>query len=167
MPTNQGILLPVIDAYVRGGSYAGTNSGTDTTLLIKKSNNAEHNREAYFKFNISSVSTISNAKLRIYAASTADPITTTVFPVTNTSWTETGITWNNRPTRGAALSSKTINGTTSKWYELDVTNYLKSEKAAGRNIVGLALANATETEQLLKLNSREATVTRPHLLVTP
>ena len=168
MPTNQGILLPVIDAYVRGGSYSGTNSGTDTTLLVKKSNNAALNREAYFKFNLSSVSTIAQAKLRIYAASTTtSPVTTTIFPVANTSWTETGITWNNRPTRSAALTSKTINGTTSIWYELDVTNYLKSEKAAGRNIVSLALANATVTKQLLKLNSREATVNRPQLVIIP
>lgn len=168
MPTNKGILLPVIDAYVRGGSYASTNSGTDTALFVKKYNNASLNREAYFKFNLSSVSTISKARLRIYAASTAtSPITTTIFPVANTSWTETGITWNNKPTRGAALTSKTINGTTSAWYELDITNYLKSEKAARRNIVSLALANGTVTDQLLKLNSREATVNQPQLVITP
>lgn len=168
MPTNKGILLPVIDSSVRDGSYAGTNSGTDTTLFVKKANVAGYTREAYFKFNLSSVSTISNAKLRIYAASTTtSPITTTVFPVANTSWTETGIIWNNKPTRSAALTSKTINGTTSTWYELDVTNYLKSEKAAGRNIISLALANGTATDQLLKLNSREATANQPQLVITP
>jgi hypothetical protein len=32
-------------------------------------------------------------------------------------------------------------GTTKKWYELDVTSFLKSEKAAGRNVVTLVLKN--------------------------
>ncbi len=165
MPNNKGILLPVMDAYVRDGSYTNSHLGTETTLAVKKSSSPDYNREAFLKFNLSSVNTISKAKLRIYAASTT--ATTTVFPVADTSWNETGINWNNKPSRGTAITNRTITGNTYKWYELDVTNYVKSEKAAGRNIISLVLANQSTTSQLLQLKSREANSNQPQLVVTP
>ena len=50
----------------------------------------------------------------------------------DSTWGESTLTWNTRPTTGAALASTTIATSTQKWYEWDVTSFLQAERAAGR-----------------------------------
>lgn len=161
-------LTPTADAHVRDGSSANTNFGTATTIEVQSSGTTGENRDAYFKFDLSSVGDINNGKLRIFAStSAAGSVTTSVYPVSNTTWTEAAINWNNRPTLGSpALSSVTINGTTFQTYELDVTGYLISERMAGRNTVTLALHNPSNSTIFVKVNSKEAASNKPQLAIT-
>jgi len=61
------------------------------------------------------------------------------------------------------------NSTTARWYELDVTAYLRAEKAAGRNVVALALKNLANSTPYVTFSSKEATTAanRPQVLVVP
>ncbi len=157
------------DAYVQDGTGANTNFGLATSLKVEtdsKTNNSK-NFDTYLKFDVSGATgNITSAKLRIFASSsTAAGVSTTAYSVPTTSWTETGITWNNKPARNATLGSATINSTTFSTYDLDVTTYVRSEKSAGRDVISLALHNATSTV-FVTLNSREAAANKPQLIVT-
>ncbi|MET0650390.1 MAG: Ig-like domain-containing protein [Pyrinomonadaceae bacterium] len=163
-------LTPTADAHVRDGASAATNFGTAATIEVLTSGTTGENRDAYFKFDLTNVGDISNAKLRVNAAlSAAGSVTASVYPVSNTSWTEAAVNWNNRPALGSpALASVNVSGTAFAWYELDVTNYLVAEKSAGRSVVTLALHNAATSAVFIKINSKEAATNKPELsVVTP
>jgi hypothetical protein len=159
---------PTADTHVRDGSSAGTNFGTATTIEAQTSSTAGQNRDAYFRFDLTNVGDINNAKLRIFAGtSAAGSVATSVYPVINITWPETTTNWNNRPALGSpVLNSVTVSGTTLAWYEIDVTNYVMGEKIAGRNLVTLALHNPSLSTIFIKVNSREATTNKPQLAVS-
>jgi hypothetical protein len=169
-------LYPIADAYVQDGTAANTNFGTANPLLLQTNNtlNVGKNRDVYFTFDLSGVTrSISSVKLRIYAAvSASGSVGTSAYSVANTGWIESGtgsITWNNKPARSStALTGATATVTTTAFtkYDIDVTSYVKSEKAAGRNIVSLALHDASSTTLNLLVNSRESATNKPQLFIT-
>ena len=90
-------LLATSDAYVQDGSAAGTNYGTATNLLVKNDATG-YNRWTYLKFDLTGISSLTSATLRLYLQSTGTAnITAGVYAEDVTSWTETGLTWNTRP----------------------------------------------------------------------
>jgi uncharacterized delta-60 repeat protein len=174
---NEGAATPVTlrataDAYVRDGSYAGQNFGSGAELQLKKSSGVGSSREFYLKFDLSNVSSVANAKLRLNAKidhATQSP-QVALYPIANTSWGEGTINWNNRPQLPAgvaALASQIVKGSAVKYYEFDVTTYLAAEKAAGRNAVTLLVRSLTATDPYLIFTSDEASANRPELVVTP
>jgi hypothetical protein len=157
------------DSYVQDGTSASTNFGTVTPLLLKTTNTSGQKRDVYFKFDLSGLSqSIVNAKLRISAAlSAAGSVGTSGNSVTDTTWSESGITWNNKPAITAIPgSTATVTSTTFATYELDVTTYIVNEKAAGRNVVSLALHNGSNSTPHILVNSREAASNKPQLVIT-
>jgi PKD repeat protein len=166
-------LAPTADAYVRGGSSAGTNFGSATTLTVQENSSSSNDRWSYVKIDLTSVPSITNAKLRLFgalSATTGTTVQTAAYAVASTSWTEAGLTWNNKPALGAtALATVTMvnSSTTARWYEWDVTAYLQQEKAAGRNVVTLGLKNLATSTPNDVFNSRQATSNHPELLVVP
>jgi len=167
-------LGPTADSYVRASS-AKSNFGTANPLTVQQGSSTSNQRWTYVTFDLTSVPTISNARVRLFgavSATTSTLVQTAVYPVSDTTWTETGLTWNNRPASGTtALATVTIvgNSTTARWYELDVTAYLRAEKAAGRNVVALALKNLANSTPYVTFSSKEATTAanRPQVLVVP
>ena len=159
--------LAIADAYVRDGSYSNLNYGTSTILEVQTNSGTGTNRDAYFKFDVSNISSnISSAQLKVFASvSTNAPVTNTVYSVTNTSWGETTITWSNKPPRGVALSTNILNGTNGAWYLYDVSSYIRSQRAAGSNWVSLALHDPINTAWLISINSRENASNNPALVV--
>jgi hypothetical protein len=159
-------LNPTADSYARDGSYAITNYGTSQSLYARTTTSTGYNRDVYMKFSLSSVSTVKLAKLRIYAASgTAAAVTVTAFGVADTSWTENGITCNNKPVRGLSFGSTVVSGTTPTWYELDLTSYVQSAKAAGKNVISIALHSPSEASTYIKMNSKESPTSRSQLVI--
>jgi CSLREA domain-containing protein len=156
-------------AHVRDGSYRFANYGSIQGLEVKKSTTG-YNRETYLQFDTSNVATLSGAKLRLYGAlmDTVSPsIQIGVFASPVVNWSESGITWANKPSTGpTAVATKTITGTTKKWYEIDLTTFLKAEKAAGRNVVTLVLRSNTFTSTLCTFAADEA-VNGPLLVIQP
>jgi acid phosphatase len=137
-------------------------------LLDVKTNTSGLNREAFLKFDTASAAgTVSSARLRFYGKlSAAGTMATGVYTVPNTGWKETTATWANSPKFGARLGSVTVASTSARWYELDVTAYVRAERAAGHTTVSLGLHSLGFTVAKLSLNSREASSNRPELVVT-
>src|SRR5439155_14112299 len=128
-----GTFNATADAYVRDGSFSGTNFGSAPELQVKTSGSG-FNRHGYLKFDMFGVNAINSAKLRVFGrlSDTQNTnVATSLFSVANTSWTEGGITFNNEPAAGATpLATATIIDNTARFYDFDVTAYLKGEKAA-------------------------------------
>jgi hypothetical protein len=165
-------LPPTADAYVRDGSSAPANFGTATTLQTQSSATAGNNRETYLKFDLTTVSSISSAKVRLFGAlsdTTSSNVPAAIFSVASTTWVESGsgsVTWNTKPVSGATgLASSTITDNVSRWYEWDVTAYLQAEKTAGRSIVSLVIKNSAQSSAFASFNSREAATNQPQLVL--
>ncbi len=158
---------PTADAYVQGANNANKNFGTATQLKARTNATAAKNFDSYLKFDMSTVPAFSAVKLRLYAALSGNgSVSATISAVSNTTWGETTITWNNKPAVGAALASGTVTNKTFAWYELDVTGYLQSERAAGRNVVSLALRAPATSSLTVNANSRQASTNKPQLVFT-
>ncbi|MCR8643409.1 DNRLRE domain-containing protein [Paenibacillus sp. N1-5-1-14] len=159
---------PTEDAYVRNGTYAGTNYGTDTGLWVK-SDATSYARKAYLKFDYTgySGSSTSLAKLRLHvnSANTSPSRTIKVYGTTN-SWTESGLNWNNAPAGATYIGSFTVSNTAGIWYEVDVTSYVNSNMASGKKI-SLMLVNedAASSTNDVQFSSRESAATMPELVI--
>ena len=150
----------VADAYVRAGSYANTNFGTQADLMVKHSSDLTYAREAYLNLSIADVQPSQSVRLRLFGRlsdTRAPSVTAYIYPVIDTTWTETGITWSNRPGPEPNPESFVIvSGTTTQAYEVDLTTFIQSQRSAGRSQVGLALRSAVETLPYAAFGSRES-----------
>lgn len=169
--SQQTIALPIIeDSYVRDGSYANDIYGDLSEFAVKKSNSAGYAREAYLKIDLRSLTDITEATLRLYGRLSNDAnanIPTEVFGVTDTTWTESTLKWNNKPaSSGSALSSATIANSAARWYEWNLTSYLRSRKAAGAQYATVVLKNSAFSSTYTIFNSGEAADNRPELRIT-
>jgi uncharacterized delta-60 repeat protein len=160
-----------IGAYVRNGSFAGTNYGNDGQLIVKRSATSGNTRESYLRFDLSTLPTdpaaIIGVKLRVWGrqSATGTGVNVAAYSISNTSWSETGITWNNKPAAGAtAIQTRTITGTTGTWYEWDVTNLVKQARQNGQSLVTLALRATNTTDPQALFNSDDATSNKPELV---
>lgn len=162
-------LNPTADAYVRSGTNQNTNYGSDTTLVLKKSASPtdDFNREVYLKFDLTTVTSVRTAKLRLYGSSTAPEIVTTdLYSSSNTAWTEAGITWANKPAPGPVMWSTLALQNAPAWHEWDITNFLQGEKVLGRNTVTLVLKNSVaSTTGTIAFNSRNHASNKPELVI--
>ncbi|MEO6435257.1 MAG: PQQ-dependent sugar dehydrogenase [Tepidisphaeraceae bacterium] len=158
------------DATVRDGSFASQNFGLATSLGAKKGASG-FTRWTYLKFDLKNVSAASIGKvvLRLFGKldnTVTKNIPIEIFSVANTSWTEASITWNNKPATGTtALGKVTVIDTVARWYEVDLTNYVKQQRAAGKIAVAFALKAAISAQPLAVFNSDEAASNRPQLVV--
>ncbi|HEV2764959.1 MAG TPA: carboxypeptidase regulatory-like domain-containing protein, partial [Pyrinomonadaceae bacterium] len=126
-------IAPLADAYVRGGTSAGINYGTATTLVSRLASSASNTYESYLTFDVGQQCTVSNVKLRLYGRlSSGSNLAVSVYSVADTAWTETGIKWSNKPPAGSLLRTTTIVNSTAAFYEWDITNYVRGEINAGR-----------------------------------
>lgn len=118
-------------------------------------------------FNLSSVTNISSAKVRIFASISANGTgSSTYYTVADTNWAETGITWNNKPPRSNALNHVRVTSTTAAWFTNDITAFVQGEKAVGRNLISLALHSQTNASIFTRINSRQAASNRVEIIVT-
>ena len=95
----QNILTPVADATVRGGTSAGNNFGTATTLTVRQDSSANNIQQAYLKWDLSGVSgRISQARIVLTPVSVGtNNIEQGVMVTASNNWTENGINFNNQP----------------------------------------------------------------------
>jgi 2',3'-cyclic-nucleotide 2'-phosphodiesterase (5'-nucleotidase family) len=141
-------LLPVADSQVESGNPS-SNYGTSSNLYVQSSSTSSYGDErAWLKFDLSSIpatATISSVSLQLWNWKSAGAaLPTEVHGGTDDSWTQTGITWNNQPTFGAALSTQTLAaGTSNVWYNWDVTSFAQG-KMSGDKLVSLVVKAATE-----------------------
>jgi RHS repeat-associated protein len=151
------------DAYVRNGSWANTNFGTSSELRAKTSAASGEDYRSYIKFNTTGISSssITRVKIHLKASAIGGNVTLAVHAVPNTAWSEGTINWANKPPTSASLGTLTI-GVNPGSYELDVTQYVINEKAAGRHVVSFRLYPTSGNTAVM--DSRE-NVSGPQLLV--
>jgi O-glycosyl hydrolase len=160
------------DAIVRGGTYASTNYGAGTTLESKTAGTASNTRESYLRFDISSLvaASITSVKLRLYGnlSDTANAsVGVGIYSAASTAWNEGAINFANRPARSASpLASQGVSGTTARWYEFDVTAYVKAQRLAGATAITLVIANPAVSTSRAVFSSDEAATARPELVIS-
>jgi hypothetical protein len=162
-------LSAIADAHVRGGAFSDTNFGSATQLVSKHGTGDAH-RLIFLKFDLSGVSTITSATLRLFGRlsnTSSVNVPTGVYSCSDTTWSESGLTYDTRPASGTtALATATITDDVGRWYEWDLTAYLQAEKAAGHDLVTLVLKNPVASLNATLFNSDEATDNRPELVIT-
>jgi hypothetical protein len=176
-PPGTGTVLPsaalrvasATAAYVREGTTAKTNYGSDSKLAVKGSTGGA-SRESYLKFDLAAIpATLTSATLRLYgslSAALGGGLGVQVFAGATNSWDENAITWNKRPGSSAGtLAQFTVSGAAPAWYEVDVTACLKAQKAAGKSSVTLVLKGAGSTTPYAQFSSDEAGSNGPELLI--
>ncbi|MEO5712827.1 MAG: DNRLRE domain-containing protein [Luteolibacter sp.] len=86
------------DTYVQDGTSATVNNGTAISLLAKQ-DTVNNQRWTYLKFDLTGISSITTAKLRMFLQSSNSTVTAlaAVHAGDVTSWTEGALTWNTRP----------------------------------------------------------------------
>jgi RHS repeat-associated protein len=163
-------LNPIADAYVLDGTWANSNFGSANPIFTQTRDTTGQNYDSYLKFDTTSAGgagSVASAKLRVSASKSGPGVGMTAYAVADTTWSETGITWNNKPARGAALASVTVAGVSYVFYEFDVSAYVIAEKAAGRNLISFALHNPANSSQAIYIQSREtASGNAPQLVLT-
>jgi hypothetical protein len=160
-------LTPIADTYVRDGDTAGQSFGTATVLAVKTNPQVGLNRHIFLKFDLSGLTTVSNAKLRLFGNFTASSGTSpvTLHAEDNDSWTES-MTWNNQPAVGAAVVTIPV-GRAAQYWEWDLTAFVQNQIVTGQRTMSLELQNDATTSDPVNFNSREAASNRPQLLVQP
>jgi hypothetical protein len=170
---NTVTLTPTANAYVRSGSYATTNFGGATQLVLKLGDspgNTGWTRNDFFRFDISTLTSVNSAVLMLYGninGTSPTNLGVSAYAVSDNTWTENGITWNNQPAIGTtALASNVVTDSSPRWYSFDITSYIQSAKAAGASQVSVALQMTTfDTGSYVVFNSREASNNTPELVV--
>jgi endoglucanase len=160
------------DAYVRDGSFAGTNFGQAADLQVKNVTALGYSRESYLRFDLTGVGSadqITSAQVRVFGRkldTIVSAVTVGLYAVSPQGWTEPGVTWDTRPAAGAApLATTTLTGSAGAVRVFDVTAYLKQQKAAGATSVAFALRAASAGEGWVGFNSDEASANPPQLVV--
>jgi uncharacterized delta-60 repeat protein len=158
----------VADAHVRDGDAAGINFGAADVMETRLGGPGQ-NAEAYVKFDVSGIRPdTSGVRLRVFGrlAGGSEPVETSVFGVSASGWSEDAITWDNRPAPStAALGSFGVGGGLEGAYSVDVTDFVRREKAAGRDTVTLLLRNAAASAAQTLWASRGSEYSDPRLIV--
>ncbi|MFD8320787.1 polysaccharide lyase family 8 super-sandwich domain-containing protein [Kitasatospora purpeofusca] len=154
----RSVLLPcTADAYIRDGSYADTNYGGDSQIVVKNSTTG-YTRRGLLAFDISTVTaTPKRAVLWVNGRTdetTDTQATLTAYGVTAT-WSEGSVTWNNRPALAGSLASAPV-GDVADWIPFDVTSHIAARRAAGATTVTVGLAQDA-ADPLVTLTPRTGT----------
>jgi N-acetylneuraminic acid mutarotase len=145
------------DTYTRGGVNAAASYVGDASINVK-AGTGDNAREGLIRFDLSSITTITSAKLRLFGKlNTSGSVNVGIYGLDDTQlWDET-TSWNTRPTiSGSSIGSAVVNSTTEKWYEIDITSYLNALKAAGKTTVAFGLKSTTSSTPFASFRSREA-----------
>ncbi|KAA6436775.1 DNRLRE domain-containing protein [Dyadobacter flavalbus] len=161
-------LKPVADSYIRDGTYSNVNFGDVTMLDIK--NNASDlsaKRSSYLRFQLPPAAAVTSAKLRIYGHNheNTKSISVHAYGVNNDTWAENGIVKNNAPTASTASLGYVAVNDAYKYYEIDVTSYVKAQQQSGETLVSLLLADPNNRNTRVVFNSKESSSNPPQLIV--
>jgi len=149
-------LNPVDDAYVAEGSPT---SNFGSAALLQTDSGPVF--ESYLKFDLRSLGgrSISRATLRMWVIN-ASTSPNQIKDVSNNAWTESGITFANKPAKGATVTAFTPNGGSRAWKEVVITSAVA---ARAGSFLSIAIDSAgTDGYQF---NSAEATTNRVELVI--
>jgi len=160
-------LKPLADAYVRDGSYNATNFGTASSLDLKYlAGDLSSRRSSYLRFQLPQ-ELINSARLRIYGHNHENnkEISVHAYGVDDDSWTENGISKSNAPAASTPSLGYAAVNDIYKYYEVNVTSYIKAQQQSGETMVSLLLADPNNRNTRVIFNSRENAANPPQLIV--
>jgi hypothetical protein len=160
-------LNPTKDAYVKSGVNAAINYGTATVLEAKtQATGADVNRQIYLTFDLSSFTgTVTAANVQLDRSAGLANVAMTVHECSNVAWSETGITWDNKPAQGAAVTTVTLTAANGL-YTFDVGAYVAARKAAGATAVTMVLIGAEQGGTAQQVFSSKEGASKPVLQLT-
>jgi hypothetical protein len=159
--TSSVTLNPTDDAYTRFSTP--TTVYNIDTLVIKKNTSNSFTRNSYLKFNLSAISNIQSATLRLYGRNTEDNITQTPqIRKTTDIWLESSLTWNNMPVSGEWIANLSFNAT-SAWSTADMTTYAQQE-FSGDKLLSIAVLDTLAQNKNISIHSRQGT-NKPELVI--
>lgn len=144
-----GTRYPLADTYVNSGTKADDNFGGAAGLVVKQGS-GDYDRRTFLKFDISDVSSVNGAKLRLYNNSLWAGSTTITAYAVGDSWEESTLTYNTMPALGSSLASTLVDAD-GAYFEWDVTAYVQGKVGSG--VVSFALYTAESKG--LTFSSRE------------
>ncbi|RAU96132.1 hypothetical protein DQG13_20915 [Paenibacillus sp. YN15] len=162
------IISAAADAHVQGGGSANVNFGAAKSLDVKHiSGNSGITREALLAFDLAGIEVaIGKAELYIYEASKESSGTGVDNLVYSTAagWQEGTVTWNTKPAFADYLG--TIHSDTAPaWHVVDVTSYVKRQKAEGQT-ASFGIKQEAAAGLRVGFASREAAANTPYLKIT-
>jgi hypothetical protein len=159
-------LSPLADAYIRNGSFASTNYGSDTSLIVKGSTASNYQRSTYLKFSLSNVASITSATLRVYGRNvdSQTALNLSCYGIDNDTWSESNLISNNAPQPTAAAISVASVNNLSKYIDFNVTNFVKAQ-LGGDKIAGLLIKEPANKNVVTQFNSKENKVNKPLLVI--
>jgi hypothetical protein len=98
-----------------------------------------------------------------------DTVTVALYGVDSTSWPETGvrgITWNTKPAVGARIGTASVAGTAMRWYEFDVSDFVKARRAAGAKMAGFAFQGVNQSVGYASFATRSTAEGKPELILS-
>lgn len=158
---------PIADAYIRDGSYNTTNFGATTSLDIKSNaNDLSLRRSSYLRFQLPREDIIS-VKLRIYGHNheNSKKIAVHAYGVNNNVWVENGISNSNAPAASTPSLGYAAVNDVYKYYEIDVTSYIKVLQQSSGTMVSFLLADPNSRNTRVVFNSKENSSYPPELII--
>ena len=135
-------LDPTDDAWVKSTAPNAT-TGANTTLKVNSAN-----KQAFIKFDLSSISTVSTAYLDITSRAAA---TIELYKVFNDAWSEESVTWSTKPDVSSELLGTYVFAS-AETQRVTVTNFV-SQQAIEDDAVSFALINTASSN--IALDSKE------------
>jgi hypothetical protein len=159
---------PIIDAYVQEGEPT-TNFGGAATLQVKTQPDTGNTRISYLRFSLANVpADLNTVTLRLFGRADGGTHQDSVYVVADNTWTETGITWRNKPALGVRLFKAMVT-TAPKYHEWTITDYVNERRAAGDQVINLAVQmDVAASPKPDTFEAKEtATENKPQLVLTP
>jgi len=154
------VLNPIADTFVRDGWNAEENYGTVESLELKWESDREGmTRIAFITFDISDISSVERAKLRLYVewADQLEVRELAVWDMTGFEWSENELTWESAPSEGGSLITYLgVPNIPDIWYDVDVTSILKDHVEEGASTFTVRIENISDHwGGLVNITSRE------------
>lgn len=173
-------LIPIADGFVLGKDYMDivqSNQSISMHVMNGGGEGDNSDRMAYMKFDISDIidlpsdAVITKAQLRLYihdAQEAASEVNLVLSDVPDNNWEEATLCYSNRPYEGDYIAE--CPGEYMKWngndnfdetrcLYLDMTDYMKKQRTAGRTIISLHLYQdivSATWKNLMEISTREA-----------
>jgi O-glycosyl hydrolase len=159
---------PVADAYVRDGTYANTNYGTDPDLSVKLDATG-YQRESFLRFNVADLANATSVKLKLTPDTVGPAPTTIVYDTvpTNT-WIETGtggITWNTKPASSGSPFATVTGYAAGTPVEIDITAQAKAAATSGGLLSIRMYGTVLGSNNWVNFISRDNTNTTAHPVI--
>ena len=156
------------DAFVRDGSYSGTNFGTETVLTVKNDASG-YCRKSYITFDFDSFrgDALSHGELNLFISSVNSDSSRTIsiYGTADENWQENSITWNNAPSSTQFLTSFSVSPSDSgKWISIDISNYIRSNLDDKKISILLINEGTAGSKNNVDFSSRENAGDHPPVL---